>query len=109
MQTSLSTATPSYLHLTHRYCYQRLLDDGRPADLLTLPPAFYPDLKDFLQPRPEHAHLLWPLLLRTGDWGAAVSSLSLDAAANKVRALAAWAGVLCLYTFSSFPLVIFVV
>ncbi|KAF5839947.1 hypothetical protein DUNSADRAFT_18228 [Dunaliella salina] len=66
-----------------RYCYQRLLDDGRPADVLLLPPSFYADLRQFLDERPQHASLLWPLLLRAGDWSGGAAALDLDARAHK--------------------------
>uniref|UniRef100_A0A7S3VQF7 Nucleoporin Nup133/Nup155-like N-terminal domain-containing protein n=1 Tax=Dunaliella tertiolecta TaxID=3047 RepID=A0A7S3VQF7_DUNTE len=65
-----------------RYCYQRLLDDARPADVLLLPPAFYADLRQFLEERPQHAGLLWPLLLRAGDWSGGAGALALDARAH---------------------------
>lgn len=67
-----------------RYVYQRLLDDGRPADLLLLPPAFHGDLKAFLAQAPQHAGLLWPLLMRAGEWEGAAEAAGLDAQAHKV-------------------------
>ena len=62
--------------------------------MLLLPDSFYLDLRRFLEERPQHADLLWLLLLRAGDWPSAAGALTLDARAHMVRGFVwVWMGV----------------
>lgn len=61
---------------------QRLYAEGLHAELLMLPPPFWPSLKAFLMQYPQ---LLWLLQLRSGDVGAASGALMQTANLCKVR------------------------
>ncbi|KAJ9533324.1 hypothetical protein QJQ45_026442 [Haematococcus lacustris] len=66
-----------------RFVYQRLLEDQQPAELLQLPAFFTADLTAFLRLLPGQASLLWPLLLRTGQWGEAAEAAEQQADATQ--------------------------
>ncbi|KAJ9532125.1 hypothetical protein QJQ45_003830 [Haematococcus lacustris] len=66
-----------------RFVYQRLLEDKQPAELLQLPAFFTADLTAFLRLLPGQASLLWPLLLRTGQWGEAAEAAEQQADATQ--------------------------
>ena len=63
------------------WVFGQLLEAGRYAELLSLPPEFWPGLTIFLEP---HPHLLALLLLRGGEWRGAATALVQDAGTDKV-------------------------
>ncbi|GLC37784.1 hypothetical protein PLESTB_001476500 [Pleodorina starrii] len=89
-QPDLTTATAPTMA---RYVYERLLADGRPADLLALPHQFHAGVTAFLQSlQPSASDLLAVQLSRNGQLGDAAAVLLMSATTDNKNSATAGGG-----------------